>query len=235
MSRTIPAGASRLTALLIAYICPICALFAPCQPGAALRDSCKTSRFQGASWRSVARDSRRRVRQRSLSAIVNLISMETVGHAIVIGAGATALMDLWLAFLRRWRVPSLDYALLGRWIGHFPRGRFMHENIGSSAGIRHERIIGWTAHYAIGVFWAALLLAIWGSQWLEHPTLGPALIVSSCTLAAPFFVMQPAMGAGVAASRTPRPHGARLRSVVTHTVYGVGLYASARLWALLSA
>jgi hypothetical protein len=162
-------------------------------------------------------------------------TMEIITHAIVIGAGATAMMDLWLAFLRRWRVPSLDYALLGRWIGHFPQGRFMHQNISTSVPIRHERIIGWSAHYGIGILFAAILLAIWGPGWLEHPTPGPALIVSSSTLVAPFLVMQPAMGAGVAASKTPRPHVARLRSLVTHTVYGLGLYASAWLWALLRA
>src|SRR5713101_2927745 len=32
-----PGGASRLAALLVAYILPVCALLAPCQPGAALR------------------------------------------------------------------------------------------------------------------------------------------------------------------------------------------------------
>ena len=67
--------------------------------------------------------------------------MEIVIHAIVIGTAATAIMDLWLAFLRRWGVPSLDYALLGRWVGYFPRGRFRHENISLAAPIRHERIL----------------------------------------------------------------------------------------------
>jgi hypothetical protein len=159
--------------------------------------------------------------------------VEIIISTIAIGAGATAIMDLWLALLRHWRVPSLDYALLGRWIGYFPRGRFMHANINAAAPIRHERIIGWTAHYGIGVLFAALLLVIWGQGWLERPTLRPALIVSTGTLVAPFLVMQPAMGAGFAASKTPRPHVARLRSLVTHSVYGIGLYASAWLWALI--
>jgi hypothetical protein len=162
-------------------------------------------------------------------------TLEIITHPLVIGAGATAVMDLWAAYLRRfWRVRSLDYALLGRWIGHFPRGRFMHESIASAAAVRHERIIGWSAHYAIGIVFAALLLLVWGPEWLERPTLLPALIVSSVTLVAPFLIMQPAMGAGIAASKTPRPHVARLRSVVTHTVYGVGLYVSAWLWILLN-
>jgi hypothetical protein len=84
------------------------------------------------------------------------------------------------------------------------------------------------------VLFAALLLAIWGLEWLKRPTLMPPLIVSSATLVAPFLLMQPAMGAGIAASRTPRPNVARLRSVVTHTVYGIGLYASAWIWAVLA-
>ena len=42
-------GASRLAALLIAHLCPISSLFAPCQTGAALRDLRNASRFQGTS------------------------------------------------------------------------------------------------------------------------------------------------------------------------------------------
>jgi hypothetical protein len=162
-------------------------------------------------------------------------AVDIVANSVVIGVGATALMDLWAAFLRRcFRVSSLDYALLGRWIGHFARGRFRHQSIGQSATIRYERVIGWTAHYTIGVVFAALLLATAGVEWVKQPTLVPPLLVSSLTLIAPYFVMQPAMGAGIAASRTPRPHVARLRSLVTHTVYGVGLYASAWVWTLLA-
>jgi hypothetical protein len=161
--------------------------------------------------------------------------VEIIGDAIVIGAGATVVMDLWAAFLRRCcGVASLDYALLGRWIGHFRHGQFVHESIGKAVPLRYERIIGWSAHYTIGVLFATLLLAIWGLEWARRPTLAPALIISFGTLVAPFFVMQPAMGAGVASSNTPRPNIARLRSIVTHTVYGVGLYVCAWLRAVLT-
>jgi hypothetical protein len=43
----------------------------------------------------------------------------------------------------------------------------------------------------------------------------------------PFFIMQPSLGLGIAASRTPKPMQARLKSLVTHTVFGVGLYVCA--------
>jgi hypothetical protein len=156
--------------------------------------------------------------------------LEIVLRAALIGIGATIVLDLWNAFLNRlFRVRSLEYGLLGRWFGHFWRGRFKHDNIAEAAPIPGERIIGWSAHYAIGISWAALLLAIWGLDWARQPTLPPALIVGLVTLAAPFFLMQPGMGLGIAASKTPSPNVARLKSIASHTVYGIGLYGSASL------
>ena len=157
--------------------------------------------------------------------------MEFVVRTALIGIGATALMDLWGLLLKRgFGVASLDYALVGRWVGHMPAGRFMHASIGAAPGIRGERLLGWLTHYATGVLFAAMLLAGFGLDWARQPSPGPALAVGLLTIAAPFFVMQPGMGLGIAASKTPKPNVARLRSVVTHGVFGFGLYASA--WVL---
>jgi len=92
--------------------------------------------------------------------------------------------------------------------------------------VRGEPLIGWTAHYLIGVSFAAILPGIWGTEWIHRPTIGPALVVGIGTVAAPFLVMQPGMGAGIAASRTPRPASARLQSLLMHAVFGLGLYAT---------
>ena len=154
--------------------------------------------------------------------------LDLVARGIAIGVVGSALMDLWSAVLRRrFGVPTLDYGLLGRWIGHMPRGRFVHERIAASEPIPFERPLGWVAHYAIGIAFALLLLAIWGADWLRVPTLGPALAIGLGTIVAPWFVMQPAMGAGLAGSRTPNPTATRLRNLGTHTVYGLGLYLAA--------
>lgn len=161
--------------------------------------------------------------------------LDLVVRGVAMGVAGSALMDLWSAVLRRrFGVPTLDYRLLGRWIGHLPRGRFAHERIATADPVAGERPIGWLAHYAIGVTFAFLLLAIWGPAWLDAPTIGPALAVGIGTIAAPWLVMQPAMGAGVAASRTPNPTATRLRNLGTHTVYGLGLFlAAAAMSALL--
>lgn len=153
--------------------------------------------------------------------------------ALMIGVGATAVMDLWaVARKRLLRTPSLDYGLVGRWLAYLPRGRFRHDPIAASPPVRGERAIGWIAHYLIGVVFAGLLLAIWGLGWARHPTIGPALIVGIGSVAAPFLLMQPGMGAGIAASRTPRPAVARIHSLVTHTVFGLGLYAASWITSL---
>jgi hypothetical protein len=160
--------------------------------------------------------------------------MEFLMYALVIGAGATAVMDLWgLARSRVLGMPALDYRLVGRWVAHMAHGRFRHDPIAASPPVRGERAVGWTVHYAVGVAFAAALLALWGLAWVRQPSLGPALMVGIGSVAAPFLIMQPAMGAGIAASRTPRPGAARFQSLVTHAVFGLGLYATGWLQSTL--
>ncbi len=149
-------------------------------------------------------------------------------NATIIGVGATAVMDLWAVLQKRgFGIPSLDYRLVGRWLGHIPSGRVHHDNIFAAPPVWGERLLGWAAHYAIGVAFAGLLLWVWGLEWAHAPGLPPALIVGVTTVAAPFLVLQPALGMGFAASRTPRPNAARLKSVFTHLCFGLGLYLAA--------
>ena len=126
--------------------------------------------------------------------------MDFVTCTLVIGAGATAVMDLWTlvrARLLGGRMP--DYEWLGRWLA-------------ASPALAHARAIGWTAHYLIGMVFAGVLLAIWGVEWARQPTLAPALIVGIGSVAAPILIGT-----------------ARLQSVVTHAVFGLGLYTAAWL------
>ena len=155
-------------------------------------------------------------------------------HAALVGTGATAFMDAWWWLQKRvFGVPVLDYAMVGRWLGHLARGRLRHDAIAAAPAVAAERLLGWTAHYAIGVAFAGVLLGVTGVGWAHAPSPGPALAVGLASVAAPFLVLQPALGAGVAASRTPRPNAARRRSVATHLVFGVGLYLAAKGWTLL--
>jgi hypothetical protein len=150
--------------------------------------------------------------------------------ATVVGLGATLLIDLWALFLRRsFDIPSLNYCLLGRWLLHMPGGRLVHDSMAAAAPKRHECTLGWVAHYLIGTGLALVFVLLASGTWLERPTLLPALGFGIVTTLVPFLIMQPSFGLGIAASRTPRPNQVRLKSLMTHTVFGVGLY----LWASL--
>lgn len=157
--------------------------------------------------------------------------LEFLVSAVCIGAGATLVMDTWLILRKRvFGVPVLNYGLLGRWVAHIPRGLFMHDDIARAKAVRGERVIGWCVHYAIGISFAALLIALWGMVWIYQPTLGPALMVGIVTVLAPLFILQPAMGLGIAGSKAPKPNLNRFRSLVTHFIYGLGLYLAALLY-----
>lgn len=147
---------------------------------------------------------------------------------VIIGVGATAVTDVWgIVRKRLLGIPALDYGLVGRWLGWMPQGRFRHGSIAAATPIRHERVIGWGAHYVIGVVFAGMLLGACGLEWVREPTIGPALLFGVATVAAPFLLMQPGTGLGVAARRAPRPRAARIQAVITHTLFGAGLYAAA--------
>ena len=137
-------------------------------------------------------------------------------------------MDLWAQLLKRgFGIPSPDYCLVGRWFSHMPSGTFAHANIATAQKKHHECAVGWIAHYVVGVAYALMFVVLVSGSWLARPTLLPALCFGVGSVLVPYLVMQPAYGLGIAASRTPSPMRARLKSLMAHTVFGVGLYTSA--------
>ncbi|MFY0641229.1 MAG: DUF2938 domain-containing protein [Bermanella sp.] len=154
--------------------------------------------------------------------------MDTIISTILIGIGATAVMDLW-SLLRKhiFNMPPTNWGMVGRWIAHMRHGQFRHVAIAKSEPIHGEHIIGWTAHYLIGIGYAALLVIIYTTQWIDQPSIGPALLVGVATIVAPFLVLQPGMGAGIAARHTPKPNSVRMHSLINHAVFGLGLFLSA--------
>jgi hypothetical protein len=153
--------------------------------------------------------------------------LQDISIVVLIGAGATAIMDIWLMLLKRLGVPTGSFALIGRWVGHLARGKLAHEAISRAPPVPAELALGWLTHYAIGMAYAGLLVGLQGRAWTLQPSLLPALVFGMATVVAPLFVMQPAMGAGFAASRTSTPLANCLRSLANHTVFGAGLYLTA--------
>ncbi len=148
--------------------------------------------------------------------------------AFAVGLGATLFMDLWALFLKyAFRVPLANYCLVGRWLRHMPEGMFRHASIMAATPKRFECAVGWIAHYALGAVYALVFVTLVSISWLARPTFWPAILFAVASLLVPFLLMQPAFGLGVAASKTPNPTQARLRSLMAHIAFGVGLYVCA--------
>ena len=156
------------------------------------------------------------------------IEPDDILTAIAIGIGASLIMDIWNVFLRRaFGIHSLNYCLLGRWLCHMPGGRFRHASITNAPEKPFECAVGWIAHYTIGVVFALAFVVVVSADWLESPTLLPALLYGVGTVVFPLFIMQPSLGLGIAASKTANPTQARLKSFATHAIFGAGLYVCA--------
>ena len=152
-------------------------------------------------------------------------------QGVLIGVIATMGMDIWAVVVKYvLRLPTADWAMVGRWFGHMPRGVFIHQPISASAPVPNELVIGWIGHYVTGVVYGLAYLYIVRVLLSSGPSLISALVFGLVTLAAPWLMMQPAMGAGVFATRAPSPNVMRLVNLSMHAVFGASLYAG---WLLI--
>ena len=157
-----------------------------------------------------------------------------IAEIIVIGAIATLATDLWQRLLQAIGVPPANWGLVGRWVAGFSRGVFVHRSISAAPEIPGEVAIGWAFHYAVGIAYAGLYLAIMRLGFGSAPTLRSALVFAIVLLIAPWFVMQPALGLGFMATNTPHPAAFRAVSVSVHAVFGLGLYFGAAAWRVVA-
>ncbi|MBK7629231.1 MAG: DUF2938 domain-containing protein [Ignavibacteriales bacterium] len=155
--------------------------------------------------------------------------MYNVLKIVLIGIGATLTVDIWIYVLGLFNIKSLDYRFVGRWIGNFPKGKFFHQNIIATEPVKGELVIGWIAHYVIGINFAFFLFLFCGKEWIQNPQIYSAVFWGILTVVAPLFIMQPAFGFGIASSNLSKPNIRRIKSLLTHLIYGIGLYIAAFL------
>jgi hypothetical protein len=157
--------------------------------------------------------------------------METIYQGLLIGIVATIGQDIWEVIVNHiFRWPTAGPALIGRWLGHMPRGVFVHRSIRESAAVPNEQLIGWVAHYLTGIVYGVTYLGFVRICLSSDPTIISAVIFGLVSLIAPWFVVQPGMGIGFFASKAPRPGMVRLVSLSLHLVFGLSLYAG---WLLI--
>lgn len=152
----------------------------------------------------------------------------TILIGALIGIGGTAAMDVWSIVL--WKVfgqGAPDWAPVGRWTWHLQGGTVFHRRIGDAAPYAHEQALGWFVHYAVGILYGVALALVMGAAWLAAPTFLPALVWGIVTVAAGWFLLQPGLGLGWAASKTPNPIEVRVMNLVAHVIFALGMWGTA--------
>ena len=143
----------------------------------------------------------------------------------LLGIGATLLFDLWqYGLARATGQPGPNWAGIGRWFWHLREGQVFHDDIAAAAPWEHELALGWIGHYAVGLVYGVAFALIAGPGWMADPRLLPAWVFGIATLAFGWFLLQPGLGMGWAASRTANPAKVRLLGLAAHSVFGLGLW-----------
>lgn len=154
--------------------------------------------------------------------------LDTILIGALIGVGGTVAMDVWAVIL--WKFfgqGAPNWAPVGRWTWHLKDGTVFHRSIGDAAPYAHEQALGWIVHYAVGILYGIALALFMGETWLAAPTFLPAFVWGIVTVAAGWFLLQPGLGLGWAASKTPNPAKVRAMNLVAHTIFALGMWGTA--------
>ncbi len=149
---------------------------------------------------------------------------------VLMGLGGTIAMDLWAEILARgFGQTRPNWGNVGRWAAQVPKGKLFHHSIEDVPPVPGETGVGWALHYGVGILYGVIWAFLAGPGWLEAPGFVSVWLFALVTIAAGWFLLQPGMGLGWAASATPAPWKVRALGLVAHTVFGLGMYSVA-LW-----
>ena len=146
---------------------------------------------------------------------------------VIVGILATVTMDVVAVIALRLGIAGRGPRrtgpdLIGRWIGYLLQGKFRHTDILQTPPLRGELLLGFAAHYSIGI---VLTLVYFGLLVVTQarPTALSAILYGTATTVLPWFVMFPSQGMGWLGRDAPGDvHLARI-SLFNHIVFGLGI------------
>jgi len=149
---------------------------------------------------------------------------------IVMGIAGTLAMDVWARVLHVvFGQPLSNWGKPGRWLAQVFRGKVFNDDINAVKPVQGEVLLGWGLHYVVGIAYGVAFVLLAGPEWLAAPTLLPVWAFSVVTIVFGWFLLQPGMGLGWAASRTPAPWKTRCMGLVAHSAFGLGMWGGALL------
>jgi hypothetical protein len=146
---------------------------------------------------------------------------------LIVGVLATLTMDVVAVIALRLGIAGRGPRrtgpdLIGRWIGYLLQGKVRHTDILQTSPLQGELLLGFAAHYAIGI---VLTLVYLGLLVVTHatPTALSAILYGTATTVLPWFLLFPSQGMGWLGRDAPGDaHLARI-SLFNHIIFGVGI------------
>ena len=146
---------------------------------------------------------------------------------LIVGVLATITMDVVAVIALRLGIAGRGPRrtgpdLIGRWVGYLLRGKFRHTNILQTPPLRGELVLGFAAHYLIGIM---LTLVYLGLLIVAHatPTVLSAILYGTATTVLPWFLMFPSQGMGwLGWDARGDAHLVRA-SLFNHIIFGLGI------------
>lgn len=149
--------------------------------------------------------------------------MKIILKTVLIGIAGTFTTDIWTLILKFFGIHSHGLLIVGHWVTfHLPLS-LQNQFAGK------ELVIGWIAHYCLGISFAFLLVLIYGKKWFQNPSVFIALMLGCITFVLSLFVIQPILGFGIAFSKYANQPIILLKVVGFHIIYSIGLYIASKI------
>ena len=147
---------------------------------------------------------------------------------VIIGLTGTALMDVWVIFLKRvFDIAPPNWAMVGRWVAHLKSGKVFHDDIAEALAFPSENLVGWIFHYFVGFIYVVIFMLLVGKEWLSELTLLPVWLYAISIILVGWFLLHPGLGLGMALAKTENPFRGRWMGLMTHSVFGLGMWFGA--------
>jgi len=146
---------------------------------------------------------------------------------VIVGIPATLTMDAVAVIALRLGIAGRGPRrtgpdLIGRWIGYLLKGKFRHTDILQRPPLRGELLLGFAAHYSIGI---VLTLVYFGLLDVANvrPAALSAILYGTATTVLPWFLMFPSQGMGWLGRDAPGDVHLARASLFNHIVFGLGI------------
>ncbi len=155
-----------------------------------------------------------------------------VVFCLFVGIGSTIALDIWVTLVKKITgIPPTDWGVVGRWLKAFPTGQFVVDNSNPNPPSTLEKIIGWLFHYVVGIAYAALIIIIFGSEFISAPTLLPTIVVGLIlSTFAGLAILMPGLGGGFFGRLLPNKLVTYIYLIVAHGVFAFAQYGLAIIY-----